>query len=71
VTNKFSSIVESILEARLEKKLIPTQNRLQKGFTDRVSHLNIAFMVTECIMTCIEEDDDLFLVTLIRCSKSL
>ena len=30
----------------------------------RVSHLNIAFMVTECIMTCIEEDDDLFLIIL-------
>jgi hypothetical protein len=37
---------------------------LQKGFTDRMSHLNIAFIVTECIMTCIEEDDDLFLITL-------
>jgi hypothetical protein len=33
VTNKFSSIVESILKDRLEKKLIPTQNRLQKSFT--------------------------------------
>jgi hypothetical protein len=29
-----------------------------------MSHLNIAFIVTECIMTCIEEDDDLFLITL-------
>jgi hypothetical protein len=64
VTNKYSSIVESILKGRLEKKLIPTQNRLQKGFTDRMSHLNIAFIVTECIMTCIEEDDDIFLITL-------
>ena len=64
VTNKFSSIVESILKDRLENKLSTTQNRLQKGFTDRVSHLNIAFIVTECIMTCIEEDDDLFLITL-------
>jgi hypothetical protein len=34
------------------------------SLTDRVSHLNIAFIVTECIMTCIEEDDDLFLITL-------
>jgi hypothetical protein len=47
VTNKCSRIVESILKDRLENKLSPTQNRLQIGFTDRVSHLNIAFIVTE------------------------
>ena len=57
VTNKYSSIIESILKDRLENKLSPTQKRLQKGFTDRVSHLNIAFIVTECIMTCNEEDE--------------
>jgi hypothetical protein len=34
VTNKYSSIIESILKDRLENKLSPTQNRLQKGFTD-------------------------------------
>jgi uncharacterized MAPEG superfamily protein len=34
VTNKCSRIVESILKDRLENKLSPTQNRLQKGFTD-------------------------------------
>jgi hypothetical protein len=31
VTNKCSSIVESILKDRLENKLSPTQNRLQKA----------------------------------------
>lgn len=47
VTNTFSKILESVIKERLEQQLLPTQNPLQRGFTEGVSCLCAAFIITE------------------------
>ena len=65
VTNKFSTIVESLLKDRIEPKLLPTQSKLQRGFTEKSSSLNTAFLVTQSADHYIEiNEEELFLLTL-------
>ncbi|VDI59356.1 Hypothetical predicted protein [Mytilus galloprovincialis] len=47
VTNCFSTLIESILKDRIEPKLLPQQSKLQRGFTEKSSSLNAAFIVTQ------------------------
>jgi hypothetical protein len=42
VANTLSTIVESILKERIEPKLLLIQSKLQRGFTNKSSSLNIA-----------------------------
>ncbi|CAG2257430.1 unnamed protein product [Mytilus edulis] len=47
VTNTFSTVLESLLKDRIEPTLLPKQSKLQRGFTDKASSLNTAFIVTQ------------------------
>ena len=64
VTNTFSTILESLLKDRIEPKLLPTQNKLQRGFTEKTSSLNTAFMVTQAADHYKEIMEELLLLTL-------
>ncbi|VDI74346.1 Hypothetical predicted protein [Mytilus galloprovincialis] len=46
VTNTFSTLIEGILKDRLEPKLLKIQSKLQRGFTEKTSSLNTAFIVS-------------------------
>ncbi|CAC5403629.1 unnamed protein product [Mytilus coruscus] len=50
VTSIFSKIFESIVKGRLEYELLPSQNPLQRGFTEGASSLFAAFIITETIL---------------------
>ena len=50
VTNTFSKIIESVIKERLEKQLSPTQNPLQRGFTEHASSKFTAFIASETIL---------------------
>ncbi|CAC5405366.1 unnamed protein product [Mytilus coruscus] len=50
VTSIFSKIFESIVKGRLEYELLPSQNPLQRGFTEGASSLFAAFITTETIL---------------------
>ncbi|XP_063447072.1 uncharacterized protein LOC134726592 [Mytilus trossulus] len=47
VTNCFSTLIESIPNDRIEPKLLPQQSKLQRGFTEKSSSLNSAFIVIQ------------------------
>ncbi|VDI45250.1 Hypothetical predicted protein [Mytilus galloprovincialis] len=47
VTNYFSTLIESILKDRIKPKHLPQQSKLQRGFTEKSSSLNAAFIVTQ------------------------
>ncbi|CAG2185247.1 unnamed protein product [Mytilus edulis] len=50
VTSIFSKIFETIIKDRLEPELFPSQNTLQRGFTEGASSLFTAFIVSETTM---------------------
>ncbi|CAG2189456.1 unnamed protein product [Mytilus edulis] len=50
VTSIFSKIFETIIKDRLEPELFPSQNTLQRGFTEGSSSLFTAFIVSETSM---------------------
>jgi hypothetical protein len=58
VTNTFSKIIE-----RLEKQLSPTQNPLQRGFTEHASSKFTAFIASETILIYKKINRDLELLT--------
>lgn len=64
VANTLSTIVESILKERIEPKLLPIQSKLQRGFTEKSSSLNTAFIVTRAAEYCRETSDELYIITL-------
>ena len=47
VTRSFSKILECIIKSRIDPILNQTQNSLQRGFTEKVSSLNAALIVSE------------------------
>ena len=47
VTRSFSKILECIIKSRIDPILNQTQNSLQRGFTEKVSSLNAALVVSE------------------------
>jgi hypothetical protein len=64
VANTLSTIVESILKERIEPKLLQIQSKLQRGFTEKSSSLNTAFIVTRAAEYCRETSDELYIITL-------
>lgn len=64
VTSIFSAIIESIIKNRIDPTLLPTQNKLQRGFTENTSSLNAAFIVSETEQYYQETSQELVLVTL-------
>ncbi|CAC5416986.1 unnamed protein product [Mytilus coruscus] len=64
VTNTFSTVLESLLKARIEPALLPKQSKLQRGFTEKASSLNTAFIVTQTADCYKELLRELFLLTL-------
>ncbi|CAG2233284.1 unnamed protein product [Mytilus edulis] len=64
VTNTFSTVLESLLKDRIEPTLLPKQSKLQRGFTDKASLLNTAFIVTQTADCYKELLRELFLLTL-------
>jgi retron-type reverse transcriptase len=63
VTNTFSKIIESVIKERLEKQLSPTQNPLQRGFTEHASSKFTAFIASETILIYKKFNRDLELLT--------
>ena len=63
VTNTFSKIIESVIKERLEKQLSPTQNPLQRGFTEHASSKFTAFIASETILIYKKINRDLELLT--------
>jgi hypothetical protein len=49
VTNIISSIIEGIIKDRIEHDLTKSQSKLQRGFTEKTSSLNAAFIISETI----------------------
>lgn len=49
VTPIISKLLEATLQRHLDDILLPTQNRLQRGFTAKTSPLNAALLVSECL----------------------
>ncbi|VDI15366.1 Hypothetical predicted protein [Mytilus galloprovincialis] len=64
VTNTFSTVLESLLKDRIEPTLLPKQSKLQRGFTEKASSLNTAFIVTQTADCYKELLRELFLLTL-------
>ncbi|CAG2257393.1 unnamed protein product [Mytilus edulis] len=64
VTNTFSTVLESLLKDRIEPTLLPKQSKLQRGFTEKASSLNTAFIVTQTTDCYKELLRELFLLTL-------
>ena len=64
VTNTFSTVIEGILKERIEPKLHLSQNKLQRGFTQKASSLNTAFIVTQTTNHYREMSYELFIITL-------
>ena len=59
----FSKIIESVIKERLEKQLSPTQNPLQRGFTEHASSKFTAFIASETILIYKKFNRDLELLT--------
>jgi hypothetical protein len=64
VTNVISSIIEGIIKDRIEPDLAKSQSKLQRGYTEKTSSLNAAFIISETIEYSKENSQELFLVTL-------
>ena len=64
VTKIFAKIIQSILKDRIESQFKPIQNPLQRGFTEGVSSLSAAFLVSEAIAENTEAKNPLILITL-------
>ncbi|CAC5420035.1 unnamed protein product [Mytilus coruscus] len=64
VTNTFSTVLESLLNDRIEPALLLRQSKLQRGFTEKASSLNTAFIVTQTADCYKELLRELFLLTL-------
>ena len=64
VTNTFFTVIEGILKERIEPKLLLSQNKLQRGFTQKASSLNTAFIVTQTTNHYREMSNELFIITL-------
>ncbi|CAG2236421.1 unnamed protein product [Mytilus edulis] len=64
VTNTFSTLIEGILKDRLEPKLLKVQSKLQRGFTEKTSSLNTAFIVSAAADFYKEIIEELILLTL-------
>jgi hypothetical protein len=58
-----SKIIESVIKERLEKQLSPTQNPLQRGFTEHASSKFTAFIASETILIYKKFNRDLELLT--------
>ena len=50
VTNIFSKFFETIVKDQLETNILPSQNPLQRGFTEGASSIFIAFITTETML---------------------
>lgn len=64
VTNTISTVIEGILKERIEPKLLLSQNKLQRGFTQKALSLNTAFVVTQTTNHYRETSNELFMITL-------
>ena len=64
VTNTFSTVREGISKERIEPKLLLSQKKLQRGFTQKASSLNTAFIVTQTTNNYREMSNELFIITL-------
>ena len=64
VTNTFSTVIEGTLKERIEPQLLLSQNKLQRGFTQKASSLNTAFIVTQTTNHYREMSNELFIITL-------
>jgi len=64
VTRNLSKILESILKSRIDPILNQTQNCLQRGFTEKVSSLNAALVVSEAHHYADTKDWPFYLATL-------
>ena len=63
-TTTLSTLIESIIKDRTEPKLLPSQSKLQRGFTEKYSSLNAAFIVSQAIEHHKELKEVLMLLTL-------
>lgn len=64
VTSVLLKIIEHILNVRPNDILIPTQSKLQSGFTAKSSSINSALIISECIIEANESKKPLVLTTL-------
>ena len=64
VTPVLLKVLEHVLSRRHNKILEETQSKLQKGFTEGCSSLNVAVILTECILESKNNKQDLLLTTL-------
>ena len=64
VTNKFSTILESIIKDRIEPELLPTQSKLRHEFIEKSSSLNTASIVSQTIEEYSNNKKELYIVTL-------
>ena len=64
VNKIFSKILQSILKDKVDVEIKSIQNILQRGFTEGVSSMGAAFVVSETIMECINTKKLLILITL-------
>jgi hypothetical protein len=64
VTNTFSTVVEGIIKDRIEPIFLKTQCKLQRGFTEKTSSLNTAFIVSQTSEHYQDLLEELILITL-------
>ena len=53
-----STIIETIIKERIQKQVIETQNRKQRGFTSGSSPINSALPVEECYREVVDNNTE-------------